>query len=511
MDFRLPDSAALRPLSSASLSSSWRLDLYLSPVIPPAKRWRRNCRPPFSVRAARRSAASKGLQKDAKRNLSRILRTEAAVLGVERKAGSAKYTRLWPRAVLEALDDSISDNRWESALKIFGLLRRQHWYQPKPQTYARLLTMLGKCRQPDHATSLFRVMLSEGLKPTLDVYTSLVGAYGHSGLLDEAIHTIDEMKTISDCRPDAYTYTILINCCCKLRCFDLVPSLLAEMSYLGIESNTVTHNTIIDGYGKAGMLEEMEDHLSSMLESGKCLPDIFTMNSFIWAYGSVGRVEEMERWYDEFQHMGVDPDLQTFNILIKSYGKAGMYGKMVLVMNYMKKRFFSPDTVTFNIIIECFGRAGNIEKMENFFRLMKIQGVKPNSVTYCSLVSGYSKANLLEKVPTIIRQTENTDVVLDTPFFNCVISAYGQAREVKIMEEMFTLMKEKNCTPDTITFATMIHAYNAIGMYEAAKELESKMHRTERRFLAPTNSDKHHEASYVDEEIGPSCEDSDAI
>ncbi|RWW02730.1 hypothetical protein GW17_00034166 [Ensete ventricosum] len=446
MDFRLPDSAALRPLSSASLSSSWRLDLYLSPVIPPAKRWRRNCRPPFSVRAARRSAASKGLQKDAKRNLSRILRTEAAVLGVERKAGSAKYTRLWPRAVLEALDDSISDNRWESALKVL-------------------------------------IMLSEGLKPTLDVYTSLVGAYGHSGLLDEAIHTIDEMKTISDCRPDAYTYTILINCCCKLRCFDLVPSLLAEMSYLGIESNTVTHNTIIDGYGKAGMLEEMEDHLSSMLESGKCLPDIFTMNSFIWAYGSVGRVEEMERWYDEFQHMGVDPDLQTFNILIKSYGKAGMYGKMVLVMNYMKKRFFSPDTVTFNIIIECFGRAGNIEKMENFFRLMKIQGVKPNSVTYCSLVSGYSKANLLEKVPTIIRQTENTDVVLDTPFFNCVISAYGQAREVKIMEEMFTLMKEKNCTPDTITFATMIHAYNAIGMYEAAKELESKMHRTERRFL----------------------------
>lgn len=142
--------------------------------------------------------------------------------------------------------------------------------------------MLGKCRQPDHATSLFRVMLYEGLKPTLDVYTSLVGAYGHSGLLDKAISTLEEMNAISDCEPDAHTYTVLISSCCKLRRFELIPQLLMEMSYLGIEPNTVTHNTIIDGYGKARMLEEMESHLSTMLETGKCLPDIYTMNSMRW-------------------------------------------------------------------------------------------------------------------------------------------------------------------------------------------------------------------------------------
>ncbi|KAG6528805.1 hypothetical protein ZIOFF_010990 [Zingiber officinale] len=237
----------------------------------------------FSVRAAkRRRNARKGPQQNARLDLSRILRTEAAVLGVERKAGSAKFTRLWPRAVLEALDNSISANQWESALKIFGLVRRQHWYQPISRTYARLLTMLGKCRQPDHATSLFRVMLYEGLKPTLDVYTSLVGAYGHSGLLDKAISTLEEMNAISDCEPDAHTYTVLISSCCKLRRFELIPQLLMEMSYLGIEPNTVTHNTIIDGYGKARMLEEMESHLSTMLETGKCLPDIYTMNSMRW-------------------------------------------------------------------------------------------------------------------------------------------------------------------------------------------------------------------------------------
>ena len=343
--------------------------------------------------------------------------------------------------------------------------------------------MLGKCRQPGPATALFKAMLSERLRPTVDVYTALVGAYGYSGLLEEALATIDQMKGAANCKPDGYTFSVLIDCCAKSRRFDLIPALLDEMSYLGLECNSVIHNAIINGYGKAGMLEEMESALSIMLESGNNVPDIYTMNSIIWAYGNNARTNEMEKWYNEFELMGIEPDTKTFNIMIKSYGKAGMYDKMMSIFKYMKKRFFSPTTVTFNIVIECFGRAGNIEKMEYYFRLMKIQGVKPSPITYCSLVNGYSKAGLLDKVPGIIRQTENTDVVLDTPFFNCVISAYAKSGDIKIMEEMLQLMKDKKCKPDKVTHATMIQAYTAHGMEEAARLLEMEAERFDKKLL----------------------------
>jgi pentatricopeptide repeat protein len=310
----------------------------------------------------------------------------------------------------------------------------------------------------------------------VDVYTALVGAYGYSGLLDQALATVEQMKGVADCKPDEYTFSVLINCCSKLRRFDRIPAILDEMSYLGLQCNAVIHNAIIDGYGKAGMLEEMENALTSMLEDGDSVPDIYTMNSIIWAYGNHGnRIHEMERWYSEFQLMGVEPDTQTFNIMIKSYGNAKMHDKMMSVLKYMKKHFFSPTVVTFNIIIESFGRAGNIEKMEYYFRLMKIQGVKPNPITYCSLVNGYSKAGFLDKVPGIIRQTENTDVVLDTPFFNCVIDAYAKSGDIKIMEEMLQLMKEKKCKPDKVTYTTMIQAYNVHGMDEAANLLKMEV------------------------------------
>ncbi|XP_059649134.1 pentatricopeptide repeat-containing protein At3g53170 [Cornus florida] len=470
MELHVLDSVKLS-WSSSFLTSTTRSLKVLTETANPS-------RPPsLLVQAAKKSSdnSSQGLQRETKKELSRILRTEAAIKAIERKANSTKYNRLWPKAVLEALDDAIRKNQWESALKIFDLLRKQHWYEPKCQTYTKLLVMLGKCRQPKQASLLFEIMMSDGLRPTIDAYTALMSAYGLSGLLDKAFQTVDEMKSVCDCKPDVYTYSILINCCTKLQRFDLIEHILTEMSYLGIECGTVTYNTIIDGYGKAKLFELMESSLMDMIESGTCLPDVFTFNSVIGAYGDYGQIEKMEKWFEEFQLMGIKPDVKTFNILIKSYGKAGMYEKMGSVMEFMRKRFFSPTIVTFNIVIETFGKAGNIEKMEEFFLKMKHQGMKPNSITYCSLVSAYSKAGLLNKVDSIMRQADNSDVVLDTPFFNCIISAYGQAGDVEKMGQLFWEMKERNCKADNITFATMIQAYNAHGMTDAAQELKSKM------------------------------------
>ncbi|KAM7476751.1 hypothetical protein LguiB_023994 [Lonicera macranthoides] len=427
-----------------------------------------------------RKGSPVGLQRSSKKNLSRILRTEAAIKAIERKANSDKYNRLWPRAVLEALDDAIRENQWESALNIFVLLRKQHWYEPRCQTYTKMLVMLGKCKQPKQASLLFEVMQTDGLQPTIDVYTALVSAYGLSGYLDKAFETVDHMKSVSDCKPDVYTYSILINCCTKLHRFDLVEHIIAEMSFLGIECSTVTYNTVIDGYAKVERFEEMEQSLTDMLESGTRVPDIFTFNSIVGAYGNCGQIEKMEKWFEEFQVTGIKPDLMTFNILIKSYGKVGNYDKMFSVIEFMKKRFISPSIVTYNIVIEAFGKAGKIDKMDEFFLKMKHQGMKPNSITYCSLVSAYSKARLLKKVDSIMRQVENTNVILDTPFFNCIISAYGRAGDIEKMVEFFSEMKERNCKPDNITFATMIQAYNAQGMIDAAQDLENTMIRTTR-------------------------------
>lgn len=76
--------------------------------------------PSFRVQSLKRSSKplSQGLQKDPNKDLSRILRTEAAIKGVENKANSWKHKQLWPKAVLEALDDAIKGCQWQNALMV---------------------------------------------------------------------------------------------------------------------------------------------------------------------------------------------------------------------------------------------------------------------------------------------------------------------------------------------------------------------------------------------------------
>lgn len=73
--------------------------------------------------------------------------------------------------------------------------------------------MLGKCRQPDQASLLFEMLEFDGLQPTVDMYTALVGVYGPSDSLDKAFDTVNYMKSVPNCKPEVYTYSILIKCC----------------------------------------------------------------------------------------------------------------------------------------------------------------------------------------------------------------------------------------------------------------------------------------------------------
>ena len=111
--------------------------------------------------------------------------------------------------------------------------------------------MLGKCKQPEKAHSLFQAMVDEGCPINVESYTALLSAYSRSGYLNEAFYILEEMKNTSDCQPDVFTYSILIKSCLQVYAFDKVQYLLSDMTSQGVKPNTITYNTLIDSYGKA--------------------------------------------------------------------------------------------------------------------------------------------------------------------------------------------------------------------------------------------------------------------
>lgn len=411
--------------------------------------------------------------------ISVILRREATKAVIEKKKKGISSKRLLPRTVLEALHERITALRWDSALKVFELMREQLWYRPNSDIYIKLIVMLGKCKQPQKAHELFVAMADEGCVIDHGAYTALLSAYSRSCQFDEAFSLLEHMKNSTDCRPDVYTYSILIKSCLQVFAFDKVRMLLSDMVSQGIKPNTVTYNTLIDAYGKAGKFAEMESALAEMLSIRHCQPDVWTMNSTLRAFGNSGQIEMMEKCYEKFQGAGIEPNIRTFNILLDSYGKAGNYEKMSAVMEYMQKYHYSWTIVTYNVVIDAFGKAGDIKQMEFLFRLMQSERVKPNCVTFCSLVRAYGRAGKAEKIGSVLRVIENTDVTLDTVFFNCLVDAYGRMERFAEMKEVLQMMKNKGFKPDLVTYRTMIKAYTMAGMANQARELKDLVRSSE--------------------------------
>ncbi|GKE37647.1 pentatricopeptide repeat-containing protein [Tanacetum coccineum] len=46
------------------------------------------------------------------------------------------------------------------------MLKEQLFYQPKAETYMKLIILFGRSGQPQHARNLFNMMVEEGLEPT---------------------------------------------------------------------------------------------------------------------------------------------------------------------------------------------------------------------------------------------------------------------------------------------------------------------------------------------------------
>ncbi|XP_049413989.1 pentatricopeptide repeat-containing protein At3g06430, chloroplastic-like isoform X2 [Solanum stenotomum] len=351
----------------------------------------------------------------------------------------------WVKSVPEALSDCIDKKQWQQALQVFEMLKKQPFYQPKEGTYMRLLVLLGRCGQPGQAQQLFDSMIEEGLEPTSELYTALIGAYCRSNILDKAFSLLHAMIDLPHCHPDVYTYSILIKACVDASRFDLVESLYEQMSYRSIVPNTVTQNIVLSGYGRASKYAEMEKVLLGMLESADSKPDVWTMNTILSIFGNKGLIEMMERWYEKIRNFGIEPETRTFNILIGAYGKKKMYDKMSSVMEYMRKLSYPWTTSTYNNVIEAFSDAGEAKHMEYTFDQMRAEGMKADTKTFCCLVRGYANAGLFHK-----------------------------AEDVMEMERVFKRMKDKQCRPDLMTYSPMINAYQKEGMTDKVYDLEQE-------------------------------------
>ncbi|XP_060167789.1 pentatricopeptide repeat-containing protein At2g06000 [Lycium barbarum] len=194
---------------------------------------------------------------------------------------------------------------------------------PNVVTFNILINGFGKIGDMFSATNIYGRMCAVGYPPDVVTFTSLIDGYCRTGELDQGLKLWDEMN-IRNMSPNLYTFSVLIGALSKENRLNEARELLRQLKLRDdIIPQPFVYNPVLDGFCKAGNLNEA-NVIAAEMESKGCCHDKITFTILILGHCMKGRMLEAMAIFDKMLSLGCVPDDITVSCLTSCLLKAGM-------------------------------------------------------------------------------------------------------------------------------------------------------------------------------------------
>ncbi|CAA0817940.1 Pentatricopeptide repeat-containing protein [Striga hermonthica] len=441
-------------------------------------------------------------------NLPSILR--ALEVGVDfEKTLDSYHGKLGPKEQTVILKEQ---GKWDKVLRVFEWFKSHEDYVPNVIHYNIVLRELGRAKKWDELRLCWIEMAKKGVLPTNNTYSMLIDVYGKAGLVKEALLWIKHMKS-RGIFPDEVTLSTVIKvlkdakeydrahrfyedwCAGKINVDDLdldsmgdqqsislKQFLMSELFRTGGRSHhltndidscvrkprlTATYNTLIDLYGKAGLLKDAANVFSDMLNSGAA-PDTFTFNTMIYICGSQGHLSEAKALLTKMEERGVSPDTKTYNIILSLHASAGDIDAVLRSYRRIREVGLFPDGVTYRAVLKILGEKNMVQDVDGVIQEMEKMGKSIDESSLPVLINMYVGAGLREKAKALVEKCKSYGVQFSSKVYAAIIDVYA---DKGLWAEAEALFYSKCQHKDVLEYNVMIKAYGKAKLYEKAVTL----------------------------------------
>ena len=177
--------------------------------------------------------------------------------------------------------------------------------------------------------------------------------------------------------------------------------IMRRMVGLGIRSNVVTWNTLMNAYAAAGNAAKCEELMAKMqAQPHSITPNVTTWNTLMNAYAAAGNAAKCEELMAKMQAQphSITPDVTTWSTLMNAYAAAGNAAKCEELMAKMQAQPHSitPNVTTWSTLMKAYLEFSKSRKgcggegcLRAFERMVSCK-VSPDSVTLSTLFSTLS-------------------------------------------------------------------------------------------------------------------------
>lgn len=283
--------------------------------------------------------------------------------------------------------------------------------------------------------------------------------------------------------------------------------------------NAVSYTTLINGYARIGRLDDVRQVSDEMRQSGVLLNSL-TLSVLIRGVLRKRRVDEgrelmVQLWakMEEEEVKGDDPLVRSaaFANLIDSLCREGLFHEVFRIAEEMPQGKWVREEFAYGQMIDSLCRAGRHHGASRIVYIMRRRGFVPSLVSYNGIVHGLSKGKgclrayqlfkegiefgyslpgpsykvLVEglcREMDVNKAKDVTEFVLvgaddvgKTKIYNIFLSALRLLNNPSEQLNVLVSMLHKQCKPDTVTLNTIIHGFCKIGKVTEASKILNDM------------------------------------
>ncbi|KAJ9171112.1 hypothetical protein P3X46_019160 [Hevea brasiliensis] len=368
------------------------------------------------------------------------------------------------------IDGYCKEGMMESAQEILDLMNSNNC-SPTERTYNELICGFCKRKNVHKAMSFLSKMVEHRLKPYLVTYNSLIHGQCKVGHLDIAYRLLEMMKE-NGLAPDQWIYSRI----------EEARVLFHSLKDKGIKANEVIYTALIDGYCKAGMIDDADSLLEIMLTEG-CLPNSSTYNALIDGLCKERKVKKALLMLENMVQKGVRATVSTYTSFIVAKLKEGDFDHAHRLFAQMISLGIQPDVFIYTAFIHSYCVTGNLKEAEDMMARMVERGVMPDALTYTLFIDAYGCLGLLHQAfdhlskKKLIKENNNAgelDLVPNVSFVD--VADVWKTMEFETAKELFEKMLEHGCSPNANTYGKLIIGLCEMGRMGVAQRLFDHMH-----------------------------------
>ncbi|PHT95663.1 Pentatricopeptide repeat-containing protein, chloroplastic [Capsicum annuum] len=361
------------------------------------------------------------------------------------------------------------------------ILKSGDFYAKNEYIETKLVIFYAKCDLFDVSSNLFCRLR----KKNVFSWAAIIGLCCRMNLCKEAMFKYIEMLE-NEILGDNFVLPNVLKACGALNFVQFGKCVHGHVLKLGFESCVFVASSLIDMYGKCGVLVDSRKVFDYMYEK-----NVVAWNSLIVSYMQNGFNEEAIGVFYDMRNEGIEPTRVTLssflsasanlcalhegkqghaisvksgldldNIfgssLINFYAKVGLVNDAELIFH----RVIEKDVVTWNLLMSCYVQSGKIDKTLDLSRLMRLKGFRFDSVTLSTILSASAELRDLklgrEGHCFCVRNTFDNDIVVASG----IINMYAKCEKIPDARRVFDNTMEK----DLVLWNTLLAAYAEVGL-----------------------------------------------